>query len=136
MLSFILFGAGRLADGGEAGVPSLLGFAVLCLQLAYMIPIWIKIKLYGRHRLLDDAPWHIGSYGFIVDRAAFFWLLLSGAVSVFALGLWGAVGTGIWLIFVMAMDRRYRKQHLASLQSRLKRPKGEIIRIERKFHLH
>lgn len=136
LLSIVLFGAGRLADGGEAGIPSLLGFAVLCLQAAYMIPIWIKIKLYGRHRLLDDAPWHLGSYRLIVDRAAFVWLLLSGAVSIFALGLWGAVGTGIWLAFVMVMDRRYRKQHLAKLQSRLKRPKGEIIRIERKFHLH
>ncbi|WP_435171574.1 amino acid permease [Paenibacillus glycanilyticus] len=136
LLSVVLFGAGRLADGGEAGIPSLLGFAVLCLQLAYMIPIWIKIGLHGRHRLLDDAPWHLGSYGSIVDRAAFVWLLLSGAVSVFALGVWGAVGTGVWLILVTVMDRRYRKQHLAKLQSRLKRPKGEIIRIERKFHLH
>ncbi|NIK67995.1 amino acid permease [Paenibacillus sp. BK720] len=137
LLSVLLFGAGRLVDGGEAGgIPSLLGFTVLCLQLSYMIPIWIKIKLHGRHRLLDDAPWRLGSYGLIVDRAAFIWLLLSGAVSVFALGLWGAVGTGLWFILVMALDRRYRKQHLAKLQSRLKRPKGEIIRIERKFHLH
>ncbi|MCM3629937.1 amino acid permease [Paenibacillus glycanilyticus] len=136
VISVILFGAARLVDGGEAGISSLLGFGVLCLQLAYAIPIWIKLKLRGRHRLLADAPWHLGSYRTFVDRAAFVWLLLSGALSIFALGMWGAAGTAIFLILIMVLDRKYRKQHLARLQSRLKRPRGEIIRIERKFNLH
>lgn len=136
VFSVILFGAGRMVDGGEAGVSSLLGFAVLCLQLAYVIPIWIKLRLRGRHRLLEDAPWNLGSYSTVVNWTALVWLILSGALAVFALGRWGAVGVAILLIIVMVMDRKYRKQHLAKLQSRLKRPKGEIIRIERKFHLH
>lgn len=136
VLSIALFEAGRLAGGGETGTFVLLGFAVLCLQLAYAIPIWIKLRLRGRHRLLADAPWHLGSYSGIVNRTALAWLLLSGGISIIALGWQGAAGTGILLVIVMLLDRKYRKRHLAKLQSRLKRPRGEIIRIERKFHLH
>ncbi|GLX68085.1 amino acid transporter [Paenibacillus glycanilyticus] len=136
LLSIVLFGAGRLADGGGEAVPSVLGFAILNLQIAYVIPIWIKLRLYNRHRLLEDAPWHLGSYSPFVNRTAMAWLLLSGGLSIFALGWRGAAGTGLLLLLALAMDRKYRKQHLEKLQSRLKRPRGEIIRIERKFHLH
>jgi amino acid transporter len=136
VFSVILFGVGRLVDGGEVAISSLLGLGVLCLQLAYAIPIGIKLRLHGRHRLLEDAPWHLGVYSSFVNWTAFVWLIVSGFLSVFALGIWGAVGTGVLLVLIMVMDRKYRKQHLAKLQSRLKRPRGEIIRIERKFHIH
>ncbi|MGO4106069.1 amino acid permease [Paenibacillus sp. YAF4_2] len=136
VISVILFGVGRLVDGGEVDISSLLGLGVLCLQLAYAIPIGMKLRLHGRHRLLEDAPWHLGVYSTFVNWTAFVWLIVSGVLSVFALGIWGAVGTGVLLVLIMVMDRKYRKQHLAKLQSRLKRPRGEIIRIERKFHIH
>ncbi|MFF2089684.1 amino acid permease [Paenibacillus sp. NPDC058174] len=114
----------------------LFSFALLCLHVSYAIPIAMLLKLKGKHKLLHDAPWRLGGWGMAVYWIAFVWLAITAALSVAAVSYWGICGAVLLLGLTAMADRKYRHRHLAKLQSRLKRPRGEIIRIERKFHLH
>ncbi|WP_173275689.1 amino acid permease [Paenibacillus sp. NEAU-GSW1] len=134
-LTYVLFIAVRLLTGENFAVV-LNGFAMICTNIAYAIPIALLIKLQGRHRLLDDAPWRLGSWGMTIYKTAFVWLLATAVLAIAATG-WEAA-FGIVLLYAVASfaNRKYGARHLAKLQSRLKRPRGEIIRMERKFDLH
>ncbi|GGG88363.1 amino acid permease [Paenibacillus radicis (ex Gao et al. 2016)] len=134
-LSIGLLSAAGLLRGTQYPLV-LFSFALLCLHVSYAIPIALLIKLKGKHKLLHEAPWRLGDWGMIVYWSAFLWLAATAVLSITAIGYWGLCGAILLFGLTAAADRKYRQRHLAKLQSRLKRPRGEIIRIERKFHLH
>ncbi|WP_338551465.1 amino acid permease [Paenibacillus sp. KS-LC4] len=115
-----------------AVVPS---FTLICLYTAYAIPIALALRAGKKHKLLMDAPWHLGRWSAVVNITALVWLLLSVVLAAIVLGKEGIMGAGAVLLVSALLDLRYRRRHLETMQSRLNKTHGEIIRIERKFEL-
>jgi amino acid transporter len=111
-----------------------LAFVMLCLHIAYAIPIGLKLTRRDRwSRLEADAPWRLGGWGKPLGWIAFVWLLLTAAAAVYLFSVWAAAAAAIILLVVIIMDFRYGKRHKEGLENASRRTRDEIIRMERTY---
>jgi amino acid transporter len=113
----------------------LVSFSVICIQTSYAIPIAMKLQQNNQLQAEQRAPWHLGRWSRAVSWIAVIWLVVSAALAAGYLHRWGAIGAALVLLAATTMDFRYEKRRLVSMQSRAKRSRKELLRMEKKFPL-
>lgn len=124
-----------LLGGGESSLLTLIGFAMIAVQVACAIPIG--------HRLIGDqekvssklqlAPWRLGRVSRLINWLAWIGMIAGTAGSIVMLSptagaAAAAFGLLAWLASLIRGNAFKRKLQLASRRSR-----AELQRIERKF---
>jgi amino acid transporter len=76
LLSTLIQGLlGLIYLGSSAAFNAFTGVATICLSASYALPIFILL-LRGRY-LLDNAPFHLGKFGYVINIITILWILLA-----------------------------------------------------------
>ena len=76
LLSTLIQGLlGLIYLGSSAAFNAFTGAATICLSVSYAIPVFILL-LRGRH-LLDNAPFHLGKFGYAINIITILWILFA-----------------------------------------------------------
>jgi amino acid transporter len=66
---------GLIFFGSTAAFNSFTGVATICLSTSYGLPILISVV--RRRKLLKDAPYSLGAFGYIINIATILWICLA-----------------------------------------------------------
>ena len=76
LLSTVVQGIlGLIYLGSSAAFNAFTGVATICLSASYALPIFILL-FRGRY-LIDNAPFHLGKFGYVINVITIFWILLA-----------------------------------------------------------
>jgi len=124
-----------LMGGGQSSLMTMIGFAILAVQLACAIPI--GLRLFGKKEKvrskLQPAPWRLGRLSVLVSWLAWIGMMASTAGSMLMLSpIAGAAAAVIVMLAWLAAIIRGNAFKLR-LQTAARRSRMELQRIERKF---
>jgi amino acid transporter len=66
---------GLIYLGSLAAFNTFTGVATLCLCASYALPVFIL--LFRRRHMVNDAPFHLGKFGYIINIITVLWILLA-----------------------------------------------------------
>jgi amino acid permease (GABA permease) len=76
LLSTLIQGLlGLIYLGSSAAFNAFTGVATICLSASYGLPVFILL-IRGRH-LVNDAPFHLGKFGYVINIITIVWILLA-----------------------------------------------------------
>lgn len=66
---------GLIYLGNTAAFSAFTGVATICLSISYGIPICVA--MFRRRVMLQDAPWTLGKFGYVINMVTFLWIILA-----------------------------------------------------------
>lgn len=134
LVSLVLLTAAKaITDSGYIWL--LVSFSIVCMHTSYLIPIAMKLQQHDANGWRQGGLWNLGKWSKPVGWVAAIWLAASAALAAGYIHRWGAIAAAIVLLGATIMDFRYEKRRIVSLNSRSKRTRKELLRMEKKYPL-